>query len=207
MRVIRYICMAVLVGSFFSTAVCLADENQYSTIGASDDCSDVSVHFAASASMTKQERIKRMDEALRSSLNKYERCARQQERSSTVNDGVKANGQGDGQMDVGDGLVNSEASTTMAGTDNTAVEKTLDTQVTQKRTAPVKGGARQTKGEKILANGKVPGDIPKVNNDSVLEEQIRMAAINETDPVIKEKLWNEYRRYKGLPAVHTLKGQ
>ena len=50
------------------------------------------------------------------------------------------------------------------------------------------------------ANGKLPEDIPPANNDSVLEAQIRQAAINETDPDTKAKLWNEYRKYKGLPA-------
>lgn len=51
------------------------------------------------------------------------------------------------------------------------------------------------------ANGKLPEDIPPADNDSVLEAQIRQAAIEETDPVLKKKLWNEYRRYKGLPQV------
>jgi len=56
-------------------------------------------------------------------------------------------------------------------------------------------------GGKNLGNGKVPEDIPSANNDSVLEGQIRQAAMNETDPKIKAQLWNEYRKYKGLPAV------
>lgn len=49
-------------------------------------------------------------------------------------------------------------------------------------------------------NGKIPEDIPPADNDSVLEAQIRQAAINETDPEVKAKLWDEYRRYKGLPS-------
>lgn len=56
-------------------------------------------------------------------------------------------------------------------------------------------------GSRPLSNGKLPGDIPPADNDSVLEAQIRQAAINETDPELKKKLWNEYRRYKGLPQV------
>ena len=50
-------------------------------------------------------------------------------------------------------------------------------------------------------NGKVPDDIPAADNDSVLEAQIRRAAMTETDPEIRAKLWNEYRAYKGLPQV------
>lgn len=58
-----------------------------------------------------------------------------------------------------------------------------------------------TVNDKVLNNGKLPEDIPSANNDSVLEAQIRQAAINEKDPVIQKKLWNEYRKYKGLPKV------
>jgi len=54
-----------------------------------------------------------------------------------------------------------------------------------------------------LGSGKLPEDIPPVDNDSVLEKQIRAAAMAEKDPAIKAKLWNEYRKYKGLPLVKT----
>ena len=50
-----------------------------------------------------------------------------------------------------------------------------------------------------LTNGKTPDDIPDADNDSVFEAQIRAAAMAETDPDTKKNLWNEYRRYKGLP--------
>ncbi len=51
-------------------------------------------------------------------------------------------------------------------------------------------------------NGKVPEDIPPADNDSALEAQIRQAAIEETDPELKKRLWDEYRRYKGLPVAN-----
>jgi hypothetical protein len=50
-------------------------------------------------------------------------------------------------------------------------------------------------------NGKVPEGIPPADNDSALEAQIRQAAIEETDPELKKRLWDEYRRYKGLPVT------
>lgn len=56
-------------------------------------------------------------------------------------------------------------------------------------------------GPRVLNNGKLPEDIPSSDNDSVLEAQIRQAAIDESDPELKKKLWNEYRRYKGLPQI------
>jgi len=55
-------------------------------------------------------------------------------------------------------------------------------------------------------NGKAPPDIPASDSDSVLEQQIRKAAENEPDPVKRQQLWNEYRRYKGLPPVKVDSG-
>ena len=56
-----------------------------------------------------------------------------------------------------------------------------------------------TEQDLTLTNGKTPDDIPDADNDSVFEAQIRAAAMAETDPDTKKNLWNEYRRYKGLP--------
>ena len=35
-------------------------------------------------------------------------------------------------------------------------------------------------------------------DDDVVARQIREAAMKERDPAIREKLWEEYRRYKGI---------
>ena len=53
--------------------------------------------------------------------------------------------------------------------------------------------------KKTLDNGKLPEDIPPANNDDIIAGQIRAAALAEPDPQRQAKLWNEYRRYKGLP--------
>ena len=45
--------------------------------------------------------------------------------------------------------------------------------------------------------GSVPEDIPDATDDDVIARQLREAAMQETDPELKEKLWEEYRRYKG----------
>lgn len=41
-----------------------------------------------------------------------------------------------------------------------------------------------------------PSDIPSGDDDDVVARQIREAAERETDPVLREKLWQEYRKYK-----------
>ena len=57
----------------------------------------------------------------------------------------------------------------------------------------------------ILDSGKIPDDIPAADNDSVLEAQIRQAATEEKDPGVRASLWDEYRKYKGLPTKGTQK--
>ncbi len=43
-----------------------------------------------------------------------------------------------------------------------------------------------------------PADIPSGNDDGVFARQLREAAMREPDPAIREKLWDEYRKYKGI---------
>ncbi len=45
--------------------------------------------------------------------------------------------------------------------------------------------------------GRVPSDIPDGRDDDIVARQLREAAMNEDDPELREKLWDEYRRYKG----------
>lgn len=43
-----------------------------------------------------------------------------------------------------------------------------------------------------------PTDIPSGNDDDVVARQLREAAMREPDPAVREKLWDEYRKYKGI---------
>jgi|TARA_B110000977_G_scaffold157330_1_gene200350 hypothetical protein len=42
----------------------------------------------------------------------------------------------------------------------------------------------------------IPEDIDDGRGDDIVQRQIRDAAMKETDPVLREKLWDEYRRIK-----------
>jgi len=55
---------------------------------------------------------------------------------------------------------------------------------------PAGGGERQSSTER-------PADhVPEGSGDDVVARQLREAAEKETDPALKKKLWEEYRRYK-----------
>jgi hypothetical protein len=42
----------------------------------------------------------------------------------------------------------------------------------------------------------VPADIPDGRDDDIVARQLREAAMKETDPELRERLWDEYRKYK-----------
>ena len=52
------------------------------------------------------------------------------------------------------------------------------------------------KGEFKYAGGSVPNDIQNERDDDIVARQLREAATSESDPVLREKLWDEYRKYK-----------
>lgn len=56
------------------------------------------------------------------------------------------------------------------------------------------GGPGEAGGQ--AGNTNVPPDIPDGKDDDVVARQLREAAENEQDPELREKLWDEYRRYK-----------
>jgi hypothetical protein len=43
---------------------------------------------------------------------------------------------------------------------------------------------------------QLPEDVADAKDDDVVARQLREAAMAEPDPVLREKLWDEYRRYK-----------
>ena len=45
-------------------------------------------------------------------------------------------------------------------------------------------------------SGSVPGDISGARDDDIIARQLREAAMQEEDLDLKEKLWEEYRKYK-----------
>lgn len=57
--------------------------------------------------------------------------------------------------------------------------------------APRNGGVNTSKG-----GSQVPSNIPDGSDDDIVARQIREAAMKEQDPVLQEKLWEEYRKYK-----------
>jgi hypothetical protein len=45
---------------------------------------------------------------------------------------------------------------------------------------------------------RTPDDIEAIIDDDIVAKQLREAALAEEDPELRERLWEEYRKYKGL---------
>ena len=58
------------------------------------------------------------------------------------------------------------------------------------------GGTREV--PQNTAKYPPPKDIPSGTDDDVVARQLREAAMREPDPAVREKLWDEYRKYKGI---------
>lgn len=64
------------------------------------------------------------------------------------------------------------------------------------------GTGRKGDYEHTAAANTPPPDIPDGSDDDVVARQIREAAMKERDPELREKLWDEYRKY-----VNSAKGK
>ena len=45
---------------------------------------------------------------------------------------------------------------------------------------------------------RTPDDIEVMMDDDIVAKQLREAALSEEDPELRERLWEEYRKYKGM---------
>ena len=46
------------------------------------------------------------------------------------------------------------------------------------------------------SHSQVPPDLVDASGDDIIARQLREAAMKEQDPELREKLWDEYRKYK-----------
>jgi len=195
----------------FSSAQSKTEKKKSALPSIAFDCTSVSVNYMDDPLLTRDEKLALMNQALFTSLSKFDAC----QRSQTNAGGAASNNAGDsigtgesGQQGAsaasgGESLATSDmvgqekpkTNEGEAGQSLNAAWSTPRGQKGSKKFDKVKG---TTSGSASIGNGKLPEDIPPANNDSVLEAQIRQAAINETNHEIKAKLWNEYRKYKGL---------
>ncbi|NNJ93318.1 MAG: hypothetical protein HKP57_01040 [Halobacteria archaeon] len=137
---------------------------------------------------TTDEQIASLDAELLSGLGEFdEMLLREQVRvraAAPMTDA--AGGGGAGDAGTADGLDGAEGKDGEEGEDT---EGDSDADASQGEGA---GTGTQRQG----GRRGVPPDIPDGSDDDVVARQLREAAEKETDPELKKKLWEEYRKYK-----------
>ncbi len=146
----------------------------------SDNCSVHAIRDVDNTFMTRKEELAQLDAALNDSIKKRDKCeqkALQQQKSasSSANSGA-----GTSQLTESSNVTTGTASTT---------PKSEQQRVAKSTKEKVISGVQHS-------NGALPEDIPPADNDTVLQKQIRAAAMKETDAEKKKKLWDMYRKYK-----------
>ncbi|EGL54467.1 hypothetical protein MAMP_01105 [Methylophaga aminisulfidivorans MP] len=205
-----FLLLTIASGSMLYSGLSQADESASNTT----DCKNVSVDYLDNPALTRAEKLARMEQALSDSLNRFELCNISiSSNSSSANSGNGSgagagSGSGGGGGDTGNGSLaggasgtESVASDMMQGTEqapsNEAMAAASDTQESTES-----GSGKISASGSVAENGKIPEDIPPADNDDAIAAQIRVAAEAETDPEIRKKLWDEYRKYKGMNVEH-----
>tara|TARA_B100000700_G_scaffold320577_1_gene418124 strand:+ start:724 stop:1365 length:642 start_codon:yes stop_codon:yes gene_type:complete len=174
------------------------------SISSSIDCTEIEVNFIDDPKLTKDEKIKKMDDAFYESLNQFELCQFNSKTNESSDSLAGDTGSDDG-LSEGQENINSMADTEMSGVEKDADMEKKEEYIQDK--GPASAGSKESEisglgglPQESGSSGKPPEDIPSADNDDAVAAQIRLAAEIEKDPVKKDKLWNEYRKYKGLPT-------
>jgi hypothetical protein len=165
-----------------------------------------SADIAMEAERTPEEQVTALDEMLMAGLGEYdERLLREQERikaatpndNSGSGDGMGGEG-GDGMGGDGEGDSENGAEGEAGSQDQNSGGAAGDNSEAGSTGGQPRGGAvdsSEGSGDSGDDSDR-PTDIGDGSDDDVVARQLREAAENETDPELKAKLWEEYRRYK-----------
>ena len=167
-----------------------------------------SADIVTQAERTAEEQVAALDEMLMAGLGEYdERLLREQERikAATPNDNSGSGGDGGGMGGEGggDGSGDGDASNSTDGEadgqsgSNSGGAAGNNSESGTAGGQPQGGAVDSSEGSGDTgSDSEQPADVGDGSDDDVVARQLREAAENETDPELKAKLWDEYRRYK-----------
>ena len=184
-----------------AAALVVAATSTYADGAGTRDCAPGAIHVDTEGRpLTRSERIARLDEALNESLARFDEC--QNAALAAADQDAGAESAGGDTAGAGDGAQGSR-NTTSESDEPAASDHPIESvaaEGVQGTEAPEDSEETTSGTERPPGAGAIPDDIPEPDNDSVLEAQIRRAAMEEEDPKVRAELWNEYRKYKGLPT-------
>jgi hypothetical protein len=147
--------------------------------------------------LTEDETVVVLDHKLQESLEEFEKLLEQDQRElagevarGTAGGPPGGGGSGSG-TGAGGGGDDSDASASPGGGE----------------APPGQGEPEDTQGGGVPTAGddrpEVPPDVGDGSDDDIVARQLREAAMAEKDPELRERLWDEYRRYKGSTGGTT----
>ncbi len=92
-----------------------------------------------------------------------------------------------------DDVLNGETDSTQGQVGQTSNDSSSGMGSMPMPTKQSQGDFKHTNRQQVFAP---PADIPSGEDDDIVARQIREAAVKEADPILREKLWQEYRKYK-----------
>ncbi len=169
-----------------------------------------SADIAMEAERTPEEQVAALDEMLLAGLGEYdERLLREQERIKAAtpnNNSGSGDGNGDGMGgEGGDGMGGDGEGDSENGSEGEAGSQGQNSGGAAGDNSEAGSTGGQSQGGTVDGSdgsgdsgddSDRPADIGDGSGDDVVARQLREAAENETDPELKAKLWEEYRRYK-----------
>ncbi len=163
---------------------------------------------------TEDERVAALENQLRSSMSEFdelllrqmEELERQRSTASSGSAGTDAaeDGGQQGGTSGGAGEKPAQDESAQEGTKEEGGGEAQGQQQTAARDAPgeqQQGGTRGGQSKEQAGSAVRRDDPPAAGDDDIVARQLREAAENEADPELREKLWEEYRRYKEDNAV------
>ena len=172
-----------------------ADQDEVSVVRRED------LSRAFSGEQTDEEQTEALDAELNASLGDFdEMLLREQEQLAEKARTAEAAAGGG----AGGGTAGAQSSAGDAGAASEAFSGKSD----MGAGAPGTGAAGRTEEDRVAAAGgysetarqqgksPAPADIPDGGDDDIVARQLREAAERETDPELRERLWDEYRKYK-----------
>lgn len=163
---------------------------------------------AASPAATPDETVAQLDRQLAASLEEHDAMLRERQAvagaaaAQAAAQQAARDGDAEATAAAGDDEHYEDTSASERASDRDDDRSGRDTAMAANSSAA--GAASNASGQSArnpAGGATAPRDIPDGRDDDIVARQLREAAQAETDPALREKLWNEYRRYKNQQAA------
>jgi hypothetical protein len=147
--------------------------------------------------MTESEEVSALEDELKASLSEFDEMlleeARKRREERPDGDGLGGGMAGSGAGAAGGGESRDSQTATAA---DKGLESIPEGPAPESTGEEATAGGPSSPGDQERTASRTPPDVGDGSDDDVVARQIRKAAESEPDPELRERLWEEYRKYK-----------